>query len=358
MPRDHRGFTMLFKLKSNNAKIDELEPVAYKDFASFGKREKELEELIAASLFGVLFEDARLMPVFQERQYQAEADIYALNECGDLTIFELKRGSAGNDAVHQALRYVQDAAGWSFADLRRKYQQYKGSGADLQAAHKEAFDLEHVLEPKEFNRRQRVSIIGSAADESLISAVDYWKRQGIAIDFLPYRIYEIANERYFEFFAPPYDVHKNPHDLKGVLFDTNRSYDEDAIWDMLEMNRVAAYGDAKRFVHYLSPGDIVFLSHKWTGVVAAGKVRNTSVKLLDDKDGLYRDVEFLTPVPQRSGSPRGMPFRKVSEYTGKSFYWARTIKVPYLSRSEADALVSALNDFLVPPTHASLAAPV
>ena len=34
------------------------------------------------------------MPVFQERQYQAEADIYALNEQGELVIFELKRSSA------------------------------------------------------------------------------------------------------------------------------------------------------------------------------------------------------------------------------------------------------------------------
>jgi len=44
------------------------------------------------------------MPIFQERQYQKEADIYALNEKGELIIFELKRGSAGEGAVHQALR--------------------------------------------------------------------------------------------------------------------------------------------------------------------------------------------------------------------------------------------------------------
>jgi len=32
------------------------------------------------------------MPIFQERQLQPEADIYALNREGDLVIFELKRG--------------------------------------------------------------------------------------------------------------------------------------------------------------------------------------------------------------------------------------------------------------------------
>lgn len=201
---------MLFKLTSNGENIDEIEPVAFKDFASFGKLEKDLEELVASSILGVLFEDARLMPVFQERQYQAEADIYALNETGDLTIFELKRGSAGDAAVHQALRYAQDAGQWDFADLQRKFRKYSGPTADLLAAHQEAFDLEHRLEAKDINRRQHVVIIGSAADEKLVSAVDYWKRQGISISFLPYRIYEIAGERYFEFFAPPYDTHKNP----------------------------------------------------------------------------------------------------------------------------------------------------
>jgi len=94
---------MLYKLGSSDAKFDKLEPVTFKDFSSFGHLEKDLEELIAKSILDVLFEDASLMPIFQERQYQAEADIYALNEKGELIIFELKRGAAGEGAVHQAL---------------------------------------------------------------------------------------------------------------------------------------------------------------------------------------------------------------------------------------------------------------
>ena len=76
------------------------------------------------------------------------------------------------------------------------------------------------------------------ADDHLINAVDYWRRQGISIVFLPYRIYDLADKRYFEFFAPPYDRHRNPADEKGVLFDTNRTYDEDSIWYMVENRRV------------------------------------------------------------------------------------------------------------------------
>ena len=224
---------MLYKLGSSSGKLDKLEPVAFKDFESFGNLEKDLEELIAKSILDILFEDSSLMPIFQERQYQAEADIYALNEKGELIIFELKRGAAGEGAVHQVLRYAQDAGQWSYSKLQKKYQQYSNTETELTQAHQEAFNLEHALDAKEINNKQHLRVIGSAADDSLINAVDYWKKQGISIEFLPYRIYELGEEKYFEFFALPYDRHKNSSDIKGVLFDTNRSRDEESMVESL-----------------------------------------------------------------------------------------------------------------------------
>lgn len=336
---------MLYRIDSSNSKFDRLEPVTFKDSSSFGNNEKDLEHLIANSLLDVLFEESSIMPVFQERQWQAEADIYALNEKGELIIFELKRGSAGEGAVHQALRYAQDAGQWSYSKLQEKYQEYSNTTTKLTEAHQEAFNLEHALDVKEINAKQHLIVIGSAADDSLINAIDYWKKQGVSIDFLPYRIYEIADKKYFEFFALPYDKHKNPGDAKGVLFDTNRSWDKDSIWYMMENNRVAAFGDAKRFVNYVYPGDIVFFSHKWAGIVAAGKVQRGQIVAPDDST-LYRDIEFITPIPQKGEPIKAMPFGLVSEITGKSFFWARTIKVPYLSRDEANNLAVKLKEYL------------
>lgn len=242
---------MLYRLESTNGRFDKIDAVPFRDFSCFGNLEKDLEALIAENILDVLFEDSGLMPIFQERKLQSEADIYALNISGDLIIFELKRGAAGDGAVQQALRYSQDAGQWSYATLQRKYAQYSGDNkTPLNEAHKDAFNREHALFPSEINTKQHLIVIGSAADESLINAVDYWKRQGLSIDFLPYRIYEIDGEKYFEFFALPYDKHKNPGITKGVLFDTNRSYDENSIWYMMENKRVAAFGDAKRFVEY------------------------------------------------------------------------------------------------------------
>lgn len=337
---------MLYKIDKERGAFDRLEPMPFKDFSNFGQYEKDLENLIATSLLGVLFEESRYMPIFQERQWQSEADIYALNEFGDLIIFELKRGRAGEDAVLQALKYAQVAGKWRYAELEKKFQKYSSNELDLVAAHQEAFSLPIPLSHSDFNLKQHSIVIGSAADDKLVAAVDYWTKQGISMDFLPYRIYEIEERHYFEFFAVPYDQHKNPSEIKGVIFDTNRSWNEESIWEMMENKRVAAYGDAKRFIQYLNPNDVVFFSHKWTGIVAAARVKSGRVQA-PNEDTLYREVEFLTPVPHRSDlAMKAMPFGMVSEVTGKKFYWARTIKVPYLSREDADKLVHELNVYL------------
>jgi hypothetical protein len=336
---------MLFKVSGLNQKQAELTPVSFYDFSHYDKLEKDLEELIANNLLEKLFEDSRLMPFFQERQYQAEADIYALNENGDIVIFELKRSTASADAVLQALKYSQDAGKWSFSEIQDRFNKYKGTVTDILQAHQDSFNLENKLSPIEINKQQHLIVIGSAADDDLIDSVNYWKKNNIKIDFLPYRLYEINKEIYFEFFALPYDVHINPSDSKGVLFDTNRSYDEEAIWYMLKNNRVAAFGDAMRFVKYLNPGDIVFFSHKYTGIVAAGRVKRGGIKQ-DGPDTLYQDIEFLTKVPLKSNSIKAYPFSDVSTVTGKSFYWARTIKFPYLTLYESNKLLDELNKFL------------
>ena len=337
---------MLYKLNIADDRSKDLEPLPFLDFADLGKIEKDLEVLLANHLLDVLFEDAALMPIFRERQMQPEADLYALNRDGDLVIFELKRGFAGADAMLQALRYAQDAGQWTFSILQEKYRTYCGiDTASLADAHSDAFNLERPLLPSEFNTRQHFVIVGNAANDSLINAVDYWKQRGLSVDFLPYRIYTINGGKYFEFFALPYDRHQNPSSAKGVLFDTNRSYGEDLIWKMMEKNRVAAYRDTKHVIDYLNPKDIVFFSHKWVGIVAAAVVIGPSKD--DGPEERYRDVKFLTPVPTKSGGiDKFMPFSQVTSVTGKSFFWARTIKVPYLNREESQVLLTELKKTL------------
>ena len=42
---------------------------------------------------------------------------------------------------------------------------------------------------------------------------------------IPYRVYKIEGSYYFEFFSLPYDQHSNPGNAKGIIFDTNLTYD-------------------------------------------------------------------------------------------------------------------------------------
>lgn len=335
---------MLFRMKDNKS----LEALPFLDFADLSKLEKDLENLLAENLFGTLFEKMPLMPFYQERPLQAEADIYALDSNGDVVVFELKRSVAGSGALEQLLRYAERADTWSFADLQRKFRAYSNDeNASLSVAHRDAFNLDEPLLPSDFNRKQRLVVIGSAANQNLVRSVTYWRDKGLDIDFLPYRIYRIGDTNYFEFFAKPYDGHFNPGTIKGVLFDTNRSYDtvpHGCFKSMVEQKRISAWGDRKDAVRSLSKGDLVFYSHRWVGLVAAARVDGVEVK--KDKDELYWDVTFLTPLPTEYASIRAMPFRDVTKVTGKSFFWARIQKVPYLTREEAEHLLGELKKTL------------
>lgn len=146
---------MLYKLTIADSGTKDLEPLPFLDFADLGKIEKDLEVLLANHLLDVLYEGAALMPIFQERPMQAEADLYALNSTGDLVIFELKRGITGADAMLQVLGYAQDAGQWTFNKLEEKYKTYTGNTSiSLVDAHREVFNLERSLLPPEFNSKQ------------------------------------------------------------------------------------------------------------------------------------------------------------------------------------------------------------
>lgn len=346
---------MLFKIIDEENNKKGLEPLPFYNMADIQKLEKDLENIFADHLMDILFEEEPLMTIFQERAIQAEADLYALNKYGDLVLFEFKRECVNKGAISQIFRYIQEAGQWSFGKLEEKYNTYQKKlnpqlTPNLQEDHKDNFLLEKKLSPNQFNTKQHLIIIGNAADDELIDAVDYWKRQGLSIQFMPYRVFKIEKNEYFEFCSLPYDRHRNLKENKGILFDTNSSWDPNAVWEMMEKSRVAAYGDIKYVIDYIKPKDIIFFSHKGVGIIAAGKVVG---KIKEDKSlsGLYSeryyDVEPLTSFPQKAnGIQKFMPFSEVSKITGKNFYWARTIKVPYLSYEEAKKLLEELKKYL------------
>ncbi len=336
---------MLYKLNHKKDEKLNIEPIAFFDFEDLKKLEKDLENLLADNLLEKLFEDNALMPIHQEKSFENKADIYALNSKGDLVIFELKRGLVGSDAMLQILRYTQDAGLWDYDKLNQLFSKYSHE-KELSIEHKNAFELNRELTPIEFNRNQHLFVIGNAANNDLINSLEYWQKKGINVEFIPYRVYKIKDELYFEFYSKPNDIHFNPKVIKGLLFDTNRTYDENSVWEMIENNKISAYGDVKYFADYLSPNDIVFLSHRYVGIIGAAKVKSKS-----KANGNYErfvEVEFLTKKPiKEQGIKKSLSFSEVREILGKNFYWARTIKVPYLSKEESDLLLQHLKERII-----------
>jgi hypothetical protein len=69
---------MLYKLCDHGAGKTDINPMPFLDYGDIRELEKDLEVLFADHLLVDLFEETPLMPIFQERQFQSEADLYTL----------------------------------------------------------------------------------------------------------------------------------------------------------------------------------------------------------------------------------------------------------------------------------------
>lgn len=331
-------YHMLFKYKNND-----LEPLPYYDYSDFKGKEKDLENLLANNLGRLYTESGQLMTIFQERPWQEEPDLCALDKDGNLIIFELKLGNVQCNTTIQVMRYAQLFGQKKYAELNSIFKQYKNTDEELKYIHAETFGLgDAILSEEQFNREQKLVIVGSSSDISLIEAVDYWKSKNLDIDFLPYRFYKIGGDIYFDFFAKPYDYHINPRDKKGILFDTNRSHNENSVWDMFANSKISAYGSASRYIHSFNKGDYVLYYHKGWGVIGAGIIKTSSVKENPGEDELYHTVDLLTPAIKDKDDIRYISASELCSLLNKNFYFASTIKSPYLSAGEAELIIEEL----------------
>ena len=342
---------MFYEITDNYSK---LRPIEFYNFSNMELIEKQLEDLLAQNLFDVLFFQMALLPFHQESSGEAVADIYALNERGDIVIIELKRAVAYSGALDQLLRYTGIAGQWGYNEIESKYQKYNSADNKLSLikAHAKAFELEpgRELSENDFNRKQHLWVIGSAASEELIRSTDYWRSNGLSIDFFPYRVFQINNKNYLEFFSKPYDYHLNPADSKGMLFDTNGTYDHgdgyECLREMFASSKISAYGTRKDAILSLQTNDYVFYSQVGKGIVGAAIVKGRNIKKvqhLDHGDEWYWDVELLTDVPNNlKYISTLMSFSEVKNLLGKNFYWARIDKRPYLSIEESKSILKIL----------------
>ena len=339
---------MLYKFYKEQ---EQIENVPFYGIEKVNGIEKDLENLLADHLQD-FFSNPVVMPIFQERKGQEEPDLMALDENGTLYIFELKVGLVSDGVVLQVIRYAQKYGVESYAKLNHLYQQWRkntgDSYTDLQTAHKDAFQLESALPESQFNCKQKMILVGNAADNKLVQTVQYWQKNGLEIDFMPYRFYEIAGEIYLEFFAKPFDIcfFQANQSKKGVLFDTNGTNSGlRSVLDMLQdkEKKISAYGKANRFVDWLEKGDYVLYYQVGYGVVAAGIVTDQVAENLDGEERCRR-VDLLTDAIRCEEDICAISPGELKELLGHGFFYANTIKRPYLSIEEAKLVTKKLQE--------------
>jgi len=135
--------------------------------------------------------------------------------------------------------------------------------------------------------------------------------------------------------------------MKGIIFDTNKTYSDTSTFDMLTSNKISAYGDASRYIDRFNIGDIVFFYVKGKGVVAAGEIcSETEEYKCDDFVEKYKTVRMISPLklPCEENELKYIKPSEIKRLLGKNgFFWASTIKVPYLhGKEECDCLISEL----------------
>lgn len=133
-------------------------------------------------------------------------------------------------------------------------------------------------------------------------------------------------------------------DCKGIMFDTNRTYSDKNEDEMIAESKISAFGDARKFLHSFDKGDYALFYSKGRGIIAIGKV-STHVYENTDTDEAYRKVEMIVPK-NYSGNAAQLPVLSptdIKEILDRNFYWASTIKTPFLTGAQVELLIQALN---------------
>lgn len=263
---------MLFYLNDSNKKL--LETVKRSNLALINWTEKDLEDLIANNISKIISEDT-LMTIFQERRGKEEPDILAIDKTGTLYIFELKRWKSDKENLLQALRYGQIFGQYDYHLLDELYKKSKGNVTELIEDHKNYFNLgpNEEIRKEDFNRKQHFLIITDGTDIDTRQAINYWRKTGLLIDAIIYRVYEtLPGEKIIEFntYSPEEDVIEFEEGCYILNTNIKNSHQDDD--DMIKNSKAAAYYDPwKHKINKIQKGDKVFLYRSGTGIVAMGR---------------------------------------------------------------------------------------
>ena len=129
---------------------------------------------------------------------------------------------------------------------------------------------------------------------------------------------------------------------KGIMFDTNISYSDTDESEMILGNKIAAYGDAKRYIDSFRKDDYALFYSKGRGIIAVGQiVTDTPTEVGNEK---YHSVRMIVPE-NFNGDVKALPAlspNEIKTILKRNFYWASTIKTPFLTGVQVEMLIREL----------------
>lgn len=175
--------------------------------------EKTLENVLAE----IFVRNGVYMPIFQERKGKSDPDLVALDEYGNVILFELKRDYFDKKSAlnGQLFRYHSVWKNFSYDDLNKYYKKYKDNSAELLEDHKKFFGVN--LSKSDFNRAQKLIGVANEVGDDMLNYIESLNKRGdYTVDFIPYRFYKIGGELFIEFSPKPFDddfVARRRHNL-------------------------------------------------------------------------------------------------------------------------------------------------
>ena len=133
-------------------------------------------------------------------------------------------------------------------------------------------------------------------------------------------------------------------DCKGIMLDTNLSYSSTNEAEMILQEKISAYGDAKRYINSYRKGDYAFFYSKGRGIIAVGRIcSDTPTDIGEER---YHKVDMILPKSFDGDTQKLLTLSpyEIKEALNKNFYWASTIKTPFLNKTQSEILVRILEE--------------
>lgn len=324
---------MLFEYNKNKRTFEPLNGMAISQ--SHGGSEKDLEDYLKSAIGDLVFPEYLVFG--NERSFQGEADLFAVNGKGDLVLFELKvHGHYDRGKIYQAMSYAQAFSTWRYEAMNRHFKKcYPTTPGELLDEFEDHFG--YRIDPADFNRHQRIIIISHSSSPDTMAVSSYWKSKGIDLEEYFYRFYEADGRTLFELSN---ELFFNPN-TGHCWINTCSRHIPDAVFDMVANRKAATYGQRKGVIgKWMTKGNIFLYQNGW-GIVAAGvgtaTIKDEYNSTLGDDERSIRLTDFCSGVdPDARQITRSITPSRIKELLGRDFYFPNSLVT--LGKEEAERL--------------------